>query len=265
MRPNDVCVASGGSDGEVLVWNLSDWESKGSKIHRSVHLCDHTNAHRGGIEAVGFNSIDSRLIVSVGRDKNLVLWDVRSPRACTRVAGAHDSDINAVDNFGTDTNLIATGGTDTKVKVWDKRKLTKGDGEPDPKHLFSGHTDQVNTVMWNRSLPGILASGSADSAVMVWDCKKDCDDPLPLHDPRNTLNGLIFNHAGHTNAKNEIVALEWLPAEHDPWCIASLSETGGMGSDLQIWRMSNFIHRDKADVNADLVRYSAGTSGNQTT
>ncbi len=251
----DVHIASGGKNGTVLVWKFDDYQSAGRVMHRNVVLGEKGTGHNEQVEDVSFNGESSNILVSAGRDRRIICWDIRSPMKSEVVDNAHENDVNSCDNCGTNPDLVVTAGSDTKVKVWDRRKFS-ANGRPDPLHVFSGHNRQVNTVMWNRYVPDIIASGGEDAQVLVWDCKADAG--VPLHDPRSSHNGLIFNHAGHSDQDCTIIDLEWLPNEHDPWCIATLSETVGEGgSSLQIWRMLNFIHRDREEVNADLVRYSA--------
>lgn len=260
-RGEKMIIASGGKDGTIMVWELGADAMAQSRLNRTSVLGGNGDGHGHdgalkNVEDVSFAKTDRNNLVSVGRDKAMCIWDVRQKKKVEYVLHAHDADVNSCDNGGADPNLIATGGSDKKVKVWDRRKLTTANGAPDPRHIFSGHLAQVNTVMWNQYVPEVLASGGDDSQVLIWNCK--ADEGPPLHDPRSRHNGLIFNHAGHQHRDCTVIDLDWLPSENDPWCIATLSESiGEGGSGLQIWRPSNFIYRDKASVNADLVRYAA--------
>lgn len=257
----DIIVASGGSDTRVVVWKFEDYQSVGRTISSSLILGGEPNVgHVNNVEDVSFNRTDRNALASVGRDRYLILWDLRSPSGpSSLVRHAHDEDINSCDYGGVDENLIVSGGSDKAVKVWDRRKLMGPNGAPTPSHVFNGHVGQVNSVMWNRHVPAVCASGGDDGHVMIWDCARDSG--APLHDPRSSHNGLLFTHAGHTDTDAKVMDLEWIPDELDPWCIATLSEIDAGGSTVQVWRMSDYIHRPKEQVNSEMVRYSAWASG----
>lgn len=258
----DIMVASGGSDTNVVVWKLNDYQSVGRILNATAILGDAPNVgHTKTVEDVSFNRKDRNALASVGRDRALMFWDLRShtkPSAVVRTA--HDNDVNSCDYGGVDENLAVSGGSDGAVKIWDRRKLQSVTGAPVPSHVFSGHVGQVNAVMWNRHVPSICASGGDDGYVMVWDCERESGKAV--HDPRNNHNGLLFTHAGHTDTDSAVVDLEWNPDELDPWCITTLSEAFGDagGSTVQVWRMSDYIHRPRVQVNAEMVHYSAWAS-----
>ncbi len=261
---DDVWIASGGSDRRVLVWKLRDYESQGRNLQPDIVLgpgtaLNESSCHLNTVEDVSFNRVDRNLIASVGRDKSLIIWDIRQAnRAASVVRNAHSGHVNSCDFGGADENLIVSGGSDEIVKVWDKRFLVNQSGGAAPRHAFVGHTGQILTVSWNRYVANVCASGGEDGQVLVWNCANDTK--APVQNPVTNSPALLFRHIGHAVEDSVVVDLEWQPDESDPWCMASLSETIGDagGSTVQLWRMSDLVHRPQEVVSAELRQYSNG-------
>eukprot|EP00171_Calliarthron_tuberculosum_P013229 IDg13229t1 len=121
----DVIVASGGSDTRVVVWKFEDYESVGQNITSNLILGSEPNVgHVNNVEDVSFNRTDRNALASVGRDRFLIIWDLRVPSSPSSIVRqAHDDDINSCDYCGVDDNLLVSGGSDGAVKIWDRRKL----------------------------------------------------------------------------------------------------------------------------------------------
>jgi cilia- and flagella-associated protein 52 len=62
-------------------------------------------------------------MASVGNDKRITFWDIRTPEPTRVVADAHAGDVAcvAINRAGT---LLATGGGDAMVKLWDFRSTS---------------------------------------------------------------------------------------------------------------------------------------------
>lgn len=257
----DVWVASGGSDCQVLVWRLKDYETMGNRIQSwtsfraDVSGGNGSRGHRATVEDVSFCGTDRNIIASVGRDAGLLLWDVRQPASATSaVLTAHRGDINTCDYAGPTLHMIVTGGSDQVIRVWDHRKLVNSSGVGVPVGEFREHTGQINIVMWNKFVPHVFASGGDDGEVLIWD--------MTLQEQRQGAatttapDALLFRHVGHSlqREKAVVVDLEWIPDESDPWCIASISEMVGDcgGSVLQMWRMSSMIYTPQDTVAHEL-------------
>ncbi|KAI0563896.1 Histone-binding protein RBBP4 [Gracilaria domingensis] len=261
----DKWVVSGGSDCSVLLWRMDDYQSSGQKLNPFVRMTGSNGisrpvGHTEHIEDVSFCGKQRNVISSVGRDESLFLWDVRAPQSPTAyVYKAHRGHINSCDFGGLCENYIVTGGEDKNVRLWDTRKLKNAAGEPQPLRELRGHTQAITNLMWNRNVENVLASGALDGQVLIWRIGDDhvqrpADSPYYDMSPE-----LLFKHIGHSTNDEDIWDLEWLPSSSDPWCIASLSETvGSGGSTLQVWRISDVIHRPTEEVAADLRRYSRG-------
>lgn len=80
-------------------------------------------AHQLNVEDLSFTANNSNIFCSVGIDRKLKIWDLRtglSPVATLN--DLHLSDINACDWSKLDPHLIATGSNDTFVKIVDTRR-----------------------------------------------------------------------------------------------------------------------------------------------
>lgn len=259
----DTWIISGGSDCAVLMWRLSDYQKDGQLVSPFVRMRGSrgkttTAGHAGTVEDVSFNGSDRNLVVSVGRDSAMLIWDVRTPdRAVSFVRNAHQGDINCCDFGGVREHCIATGGSDSVVRIWDRRFLKNAQNEQKPLRTLQGHTNEITNLMWNRHVTDVFASGGEDGQVLVWNVGEPDRRPPQESNIYPTSPELIFRHVGHGIVESKVVDLDWLPSETDPWCLSTLSEpVGEGGSILQIWRVSDLIYRSKEEVAADLRQFA---------
>lgn len=283
--PRDPSVVSGGSDHHVLLWRVRDYETCGGQLQAAVCMRGSTPAgsanahaavgnardgHSGVVEDVSFGIADPSLVVSVGRDAAMILWDVRDTgRPALKVNKAHAGDVNCCAVGGVDGRTIASGGADQVLRLWDVRKLREKNGQPAALKVFRGHVDQVTNVSWNRFQRDVMASGSDDGDILIWRVNAAGEDKGPKVGPEGARNGastdepksidnrgLLFRHVGHKQTPSKVTDLDWLPHATDRWCMASLSESQCGGSTVQLWRMSDLIHRPKHEVLEDLRRHT---------
>lgn len=150
--------------------------------------------HSGNIEDLVFkNDTSTCELVSVGVDRYILFWDVRSGSniPVNKALQAHFDDINTVDWCKVDSNYVATGSNDLKVSIIDIRKLTS-EVVPDKTKLcpavvrqLIGHTASINVVRFSPHSKDLLAS-SGDSMI-IWDLKQ----------PDDSEDKILFKHAGH--------------------------------------------------------------------
>lgn len=188
-------------------------------------------------------TIRTRIAHSVGDDHQLLLWDTRTGTApTTTVSGAHgDSDLHTVDWNRCQPLHIATGAADGSVKVWDARATSE------PLFVFAFHEGAVMHVEWCPHNGNVLASGAEDCVVALWDLSRDVSA-----NPKSSLPPqLFFQHRGH---RAQVVDFQWDPV--DPWTMVSVSDDvateGGGGGTVQVWRVSDLLTRDRAEVVAEL-------------
>lgn len=113
-------LVSGSDDGFVCAWNINQGDSK---ILTPIILAK--DAHQGHVvEDVTWSHFNESEFVSVGDDKCLRLWDLRSAEGCISKSEEQMDDLMCVDTSPFDPCFIATGSNDNQVSLWDQRNLS---------------------------------------------------------------------------------------------------------------------------------------------
>ena len=219
---SDGLIASGGADGQMLIWNAKTGEQLRSilapgqqvtSLASSEHvllagLSDGSlglwqmdtgeklgafNEHDGPIWGATFLS-GSKLFATVGQDTKVRLWD--SSRGARNTWSDHKRPVFAV-AYSAHRRLLATAGADKTIKLWDerKRRLIR---------TYTGHTEDIRAVAISPD-GQILASAGNDKTIILWSTTSEA--------PLKTMIG----HA------NRIVSLDFSP---DGRMLASGSEDG---------------------------------------
>ncbi|KAJ2660153.1 hypothetical protein IWW48_003100 [Coemansia sp. RSA 1200] len=148
---------------------------------------------------------------------------------------AHD---NSVFDFewGPFGDQIVTASADEMCKLWDvERQQVLG--------MFSGHTQTVRSVSWQRSSLHCFSTASRDGSIMVWDirCNKTTTTPgEPVYRPVNTISGAHHDVRGskkptrnkHSVISGSVTAIKHLC--HDANVIASAGSTNEI---IKYWDM----------------------------
>nr|XP_018684678.1 PREDICTED: WD-40 repeat-containing protein MSI4-like isoform X2 [Musa acuminata subsp. malaccensis] len=275
----EALVLSGGRDNLVVLWCIRDHVSSltnttslgvpmGSPSHmQSVNASEDKisdsptvaprsifHGHTDTVEDVQFCHFSPQEFCSVGDDSCLILWDARAGRSpALKVEKAHDGDINCVDWSPHDENFLLTGSADSSVKIFDRRNLTSG-GAGSSLHTFQHHKAAVLCVQWSPDKSSVFGSAGEDNLVNIWDYAKVGASYEHFMRTPTAPPGLFFQHAGH---RDKVVDFHWNATE--PWTIASVSDDCARvngGGTLQVWRMSDLIHRHEDEVLAELeMRY----------
>lgn len=243
----------------------------------------HKLAAHGGmcVNDVAWHRHNRDIFASVGDDRGLAIWDVRtlSGKAAPThtVDAAHSNDAMSVSFNPFQEFLLITGGKDSLVKLWDTRTLRA------PMHVFEGHQKAVGTVAFSPFDEGVFASAGEDRRVMVWDCsrigeeqtdedKEDGPPELLVSTPAASVIPacpvrastscrlllimvfllllpsfflLQFIHGGHTERVSDFSWNEHPDAE---WFVSSVADD----NILQVWQMaSNIYIRDEEEGYAD--------------
>ena len=150
FSPDGSLLASGSSDGTILLWDMRSRERVA------------TLGHTDGVAAVSF-SPDGSLLASGSSDGTILLWDMRSRE---RVATLGHTDGVAAVSFSPDGSLLASGSSDGTILLWDMRSrervATFGVA------ILERHTDGVAAVSFSPD-GALLASGLGDRTVLLWD------------------------------------------------------------------------------------------------
>jgi cell division cycle 20-like protein 1 (cofactor of APC complex) len=152
--------------------------------------------HRAGLRVGALAWGAPTLLASGGRDRVVVLHDVRAPRPLAWLSG-HVQEICGLDwarggGGAAAPWMLASGGNDNKVCVWNVRMLSGsgggagGDGsgggyrgewavESRPMCTLRGHRAAVKALAWSPHVPGLLATGggTADRCIRLWDVFAD--------------------------------------------------------------------------------------------
>ncbi|MGH3829573.1 MAG: helix-turn-helix domain-containing protein [Pseudonocardiaceae bacterium] len=236
FSPAGRILASGGDDGTVRLWNVSD----------STHprpLGQPLLGHTTKVNAVAF-SRDGRILASGGESQPVQLWNMANPAHPTPLSPPltdHTNTVFAV-AFSPDGRILASGGDNGEVRLWNladpahptplgppltgnTRAVNAVAFSPDGRILASGSDDRV-IRLWNvadpthptvlgQPLPGfhrhvnavvfspdgrILASGGNDQAVRLWNVTDPAHPTAlgpPLADSTNYVNTVAFNPDGH--------------------------------------------------------------------
>jgi serine/threonine protein kinase len=142
--PDGTCIASGGDDATVRIWDVRTGETL-------ITLRGHSER----VNAVGW-SPDGSLLASASDDKTVQAWKVGSGKMVRRYEG-HSSSVWAV-GWSPDGSLVASASWDQTVQVWEvstgKVLLT-----------YRGHFTGVRDVAWSPDGGRIVSAGDE---VRVW-------------------------------------------------------------------------------------------------
>lgn len=140
-------LASGGSDGLILLWRLPE-----NQLKLTLH------GHNDAITHLAF-SHNSRILASVDRRGGVRLWHVAT--------GSLMCDLTASSNavhcltFSPDDKKLVIGNYDRQATIWD---VVSGVAL----HTLNGHKSSVDTAVFSRD-GKLLATGSPDNTAMLWD------------------------------------------------------------------------------------------------
>ncbi|KAI1631687.1 WD40-repeat-containing domain protein [Biscogniauxia mediterranea] len=173
VSPDSVNLASGGAEGQVNLWSLTQDTPLSTLQGHAQRVCrvefhpsgrylasaseDTTwriwdvetttelllqEGHSRGVFAVGFNS-DGSLLASAGMDSIGRIWDLRTGRTVMILDG-HIKPIHGVD-WGSDGHRVLTGSADGWVKCWDVRSVQGTGG-------IGAHNSAVSDLRWYKGL-----------------------------------------------------------------------------------------------------------------
>lgn len=189
FSPDNVFLASGSGDGNVILWgpskgtlmrtlsghsaqiNSVNYSPKGTLLasgasDKTIILWDASigrqlqtlAGHVGDVESVVF-SITGTLLASGSKDHTIILWDVNTGHVL-RSLERHSGEVSSV-SFSPNGQLLASGSRDHTIIIWDMTNYQ-------PLHILTGHSNRVNCVLFSPD-GTTLASGSSDGSIILWD------------------------------------------------------------------------------------------------
>ncbi|KCV69202.1 hypothetical protein H696_04612 [Fonticula alba] len=193
IRPTDRLVLAAKTEDELSTLEIQVYEEADSNLfgHHdlmlpSFPLCLEWLDYRVGM-SVDQSAGKLGNFVAVGTfEPDIEIWDldVMDSLFPTAVLG------NAKE-LATEAGALSTlGNAATK-----KKKSKKGSDKPAPEMKFTGHTDAVLGLSWNKAHRNLLASCSADTTVRLWDLQ--------------TAQS-IHSYAHH---RSKVQCIQWNPAE----------------------------------------------------
>jgi platelet-activating factor acetylhydrolase IB subunit alpha len=161
-------------------------------------------AHEKSINDIQFSASDPRILVSVGAEGSVAVWDSSTGALDCRVMG-HVGSVTSVAINPVMGEIVATGGEDHTVRLWDLRDVEPGSMSAKSsreKNLgfnlahftLKGHTGGISKVRFTGD-GRLLAS-----------CSKDCDVRIWLPDMTNPT--LLATWTAH---ESWIRDLQWTP------------------------------------------------------
>ncbi|KAK4217655.1 WD40-repeat-containing domain protein [Rhypophila decipiens] len=177
ISPDTVNLATGGAEGQVNLWSLTQDTPLSTLSGHSERVCrvefhpsgkylasasEDTSwrlwdietttelllqeGHSRGVYAVAFNT-DGSLLASAGLDSIGRIWDLRSGRTIMILDGHLDGHIKPIYglDWGSDGHRVLSASADGWIKCWDVRKVQRSGG-------IGAHTSSVSDVRWFKGL-----------------------------------------------------------------------------------------------------------------
>lgn len=184
---NAVQFASGGEDGQILMWDYRAGEKHTQRY----------DTGNGEINSVAFNPVNDTVFAAGSGDHCVTLWDNRNTReAIYRFRDHTDSVLNVawapVDWPGSNGTILSSCSSDRGVHVYDITKIgarqsaeDEQDGPPELVFIHAGHTDKVADFSMNPLQPWTFASVSDDNILQVYTLANNIVDAILPDDPKS--------------------------------------------------------------------------------
>ena len=150
VSENSVNIASGGAEGNVHLWSLTQDTPLATLAGHNQRVC-RVEFHPSG-----------KYVASASEDTTWRLWDVNTTTELLLQEG-HSRGVFAL-NFNSDGSLLASAGMDSIGRIWDLRTGRTV-------MILEGHIKPIYALDWGADGHRVL-SGSGDGWVKCWDIRK---------------------------------------------------------------------------------------------
>ena len=177
-----LALATGGQNGEILVWNLS----QGEVVTQLVE------GHPGAVYSLAL-SPDGSSIASIGAESNLNVWNVSTGARTSQLSSEGRSPYPYAVAFRPESRELLVGYDDGSLRLWNFASP-----EQDSKPYKDQHASPVSSLAFSPD-GSLAASGSLDGSIIVWDAKSQV--PIKkISGAGASVNSLTFSADGATLA-----------------------------------------------------------------
>lgn len=161
-RKDSQRFATGGSHGELFVWNLDDLSSP-------IAAGTSSSQNHDEIKSVAWNNTASHILASAGTKGFTTIWDTKRRKEVLHLHYTSPSGnrvpFSSVQWHPFDTTKLVTASVDDNEPViclWDLKNANS------PEKVMRGHTKGVLSLDWCRFDENLLLSGGRDDSSRLW-------------------------------------------------------------------------------------------------